>query len=139
MITMEKQAELPILVETIKNDAEHGEAHAQYSLGLLFAGGKGVAQAYSLAAQWFTKAAQQGNTLAQCMLGLMYDYGLGIMQDVVQADTWYRIAGASGSLGALAARSVVEKDMAPEQIDAAQTFARAWLECHPNSQSQSMY
>ena len=44
--------------------AEHGDAEAQYSLGLYYYHGNGVSQDYKEAAKWFSKAAEQGNEWA---------------------------------------------------------------------------
>ncbi|HYY27947.1 MAG TPA: hypothetical protein VE860_08390 [Chthoniobacterales bacterium] len=50
------------------------------NLGWLYENGKGVAQAYGKAREWFQKAADAGNTDAMAGLGL-YDRGLGVAQD----------------------------------------------------------
>ena len=41
--------------------AEEGDAHAQYSLGLCYADGEGVAEDKAEAVKWFRKAAEQGH------------------------------------------------------------------------------
>ena len=61
--------------------ADHGDAGAQTSLGLMYASGEGVRQDQAQAAIWFRKAADQGDALAQTSLGLMYEGGRGVLQD----------------------------------------------------------
>lgn len=45
--------------------ADHGNASAQYSLGLMYARGDGVPKDYFLAYMWFDLAAAQGNNRAR--------------------------------------------------------------------------
>ncbi|HSR55039.1 MAG TPA: tetratricopeptide repeat protein, partial [Alphaproteobacteria bacterium] len=58
-------------VKWIRHAAEQGHAGAQYSLGLLYQGGRGLVQDYAEALRWFEEAAQQDYTpaiLAQARL-----------------------------------------------------------------------
>jgi hypothetical protein len=49
--------------------ADHGNATALYSIGLLyFEGGPGMAKDCTLARQWLTKAVARGVTVAQSLL-----------------------------------------------------------------------
>jgi hypothetical protein len=50
--------------------AEQGLADAQYTLGIMYANGRGVAQNYAEALKWYRMAAEQGNVAAQCNLGV---------------------------------------------------------------------
>ena len=45
--------------------AEQGSAAAEFNLGLLFYDGRGVAQDFTEAAQWFQRSADQGYAKAQ--------------------------------------------------------------------------
>jgi TPR repeat protein len=49
--------------------AKHGDATAQYYLGLMYANGQGVPQDYTEATKWYRKAAEQGHAQAQFYLG----------------------------------------------------------------------
>jgi TPR repeat protein len=51
------------LVET-RIKAEHGDAEAQYNLGILYHDGQGVPRDDAEAVKWYRKAAEQGNALA---------------------------------------------------------------------------
>ena len=51
--------------------------------------GKGTAEDYTQAVQWYKKAAEQGDTQAQLTLALMYKYGPGVSEDYSQAVFWY--------------------------------------------------
>lgn len=85
--------------DTLKK-AEQGNDKAQYSLGLMYAKGQGVAQDYKQATYWFTKAAELGGVAAQYILGLMYANGHGVAQDYKQAFYWYIKAAGQGDASA---------------------------------------
>jgi hypothetical protein len=72
--------------------AETGDPLAQNALGLIFASGKGDAQA----AEWFRKAAEQGMASAQTNLGWMYSAGKGVAHDDAEAVRWYGKAADQG-------------------------------------------
>ncbi len=76
--------------------AEQGHAGAQYSLGLIYAMGRGVEQDYAEAAQWYRLAAEQGHTGAQFLLGSLYETGSDVERDFSDAMRWYRLAAENG-------------------------------------------
>lgn len=82
--------------ETAKVSAFHGDAEAQYQLGLMYATGRGVRQDLSQAAAWYKKAAVQGNAEAQYQVGTMYDTGKGMPQNFTEAVSWYNKAAEQG-------------------------------------------
>ena len=72
-------------VQLLRPWAERADAWAQYSLGVMYYRGRGVAQDYTKAREWLEKAATQGNANAQFSLGLMYKNGRGVAQDDARA------------------------------------------------------
>lgn len=58
--------------------AAGGDAEAQLLLGDLFMEGRGVYQNYSMAGNWYKKAAQAGNAESQFKLAGLYQKGLGV-------------------------------------------------------------
>ena len=58
--------------------------------------GSGVSQDYTLAADWFRKAAEQGNAHAQDELGAAYYFGHGVPQNNDQAMEWLKKSAAQG-------------------------------------------
>ena len=76
--------------------AERGDANAQFNVGLLYAGGKGVPQDHKKAAEWYRKAADQGVGAAEYNLGVMYANGDGVPRDVHEAVKWLQRAGDTG-------------------------------------------
>jgi TPR repeat protein len=85
--------------ETTETKAGHGDADAQFILGINFAG-EGAAQDYGQAASWYLKAADQGHTLAQFNLAIMYAMGQGMPRDEIQSMRWMQKAADLGDAGA---------------------------------------
>jgi hypothetical protein len=85
--------------ETAETRADHGEAEAQFSLGVKFAR-EGAAQDYPQAAQWYLKAANQSHSLAQFNLAIMYAAGQGVARDEVKSIGWMQKAADLGDAGA---------------------------------------
>jgi len=75
-----------------KDEAEHGDANAQFWLGAGYERGKGVEQDFAQALRWFAESAKQGNADAENMLGQMYEDAEGVARNFRQAAEWYRAA-----------------------------------------------
>lgn len=80
--------------------AKHGHAGAQFSLGVAYATGNGVAQNLSTAIQWWNEAAQHGHPSAQVNLGLLYWRGIGVERNLAKARLWWRQAADHGDAAA---------------------------------------
>jgi len=76
--------------------AEQGNATAQFSLGLMYENGDGVAKNHAEAVKWYRRAAEQGDANGQFLLGKMYEFGRGVAQDDAEAVKWYRLAAEQG-------------------------------------------
>ena len=113
--------------------AEKGSAAAQVFLGFMYAGGQGVAQDKAAAADWYSEAAERDNTLAQVRLAIMYRDGAGVPADRVKALFWIKKAGRMENHMQKIARALqrnLEKDMTPEEIDAAEQLFRKGEDNH---------
>lgn len=112
--------------------AERGNARAQAMVGLMYATGQGLPQAYDVAAHWYRLAAEGGDTTAQYLLGLAYDKGQGLPLDEVAAYKWLNLAAAHApkrmreSYARL--RDAVASKMSRGQIAAGQWSALRWPE-----------
>jgi TPR repeat protein len=84
--------------EDIKAKADHGDAEAQFNMGVQCASGEGGD--FLQAAQWYRKAAEQDHALAQFNLGVMYAKGQGVVRDEAQAEAWFGKAALQGDAGA---------------------------------------
>jgi len=76
--------------------AEQGAADAQYTVGYMYATGKGAPQDYIEASKWFRLAAAQGHATALWAVGLAHDNGWGVPVDQAEALRWYRLAAEKG-------------------------------------------
>ena len=102
--------------------AEAGDANAQFLLAQGYALETESAKPnYSLARQWYEKAAVQGNAQAQAALGLLYHYGIGAEKDAAKADEWLKKAAAQNNTVAQIALGLI----AQEQKDKS---AQQWFE-----------
>jgi uncharacterized protein len=80
----------------LQEQAEKGDAKAQYELANIYAKGEGVEKDLKKAVYWYEKAAEQGHSYAQYNLGLMYYKGLGVEKDFNTTRYWYEKAAAQG-------------------------------------------
>ena len=96
LIKTNKIGNYPDVIKSIEKAADQGLAAAQYNLGLMYDGGRGVQQNDTKACEWYQKAADQGFAAAQYNLGLMYDGGHGVQQDETKACEWYQKAADQG-------------------------------------------
>ncbi len=69
---------------------------AQHDLALAYLNGRGVAQNYQTAAEWFEKAAEAGLERAQFNLAVLYENALGVPGDLERAFTLYGAAAEQG-------------------------------------------
>lgn len=113
---------------TLKQQAEQGDAEAQYNLGQMYRMGEGVPQDSKEAVSWFRKAAEQGYAKAQLFLALMYDNGEGVPQDYKEAYAWYNLAAAKGDENAKKLRDMVAAQLDPKTLSEAQALTRRYFE-----------
>jgi len=106
--------------------AAQGLAKAQFSLGTLYFNGEGGPKDYQEALRWFHRASDQGEALAQTKIAIMYDDGEGVPKDKVQAYKWFSLAAMNGDKPAPMLRSLLAKEMTPEQIAEAEKLAKEW-------------
>src|SRR5208282_4156237 len=117
--------------ETTETRAGHGDAEAQFCLGVKFAQ-EGAAQDYAQAVEWYQKAAEQSHPLAQFNLGIMYAAGQGVPRD--EAKSWLLMqraadlgdAGAQYNLGMKHHRASL--DALPEAAPESRIQAYKWLQ-----------
>lgn len=122
-------------VAELRAKADQGDAVAQYSLGVIYRDGVGVAQNYAVAVQWHRLAADQGYAPAQYNLGVMYFQGEGLPMDDVAAYMWFSLAAtrATGPVrdSAIGAREQTAGYLTSEQLLEAQRLVFEWDAAHP--------
>ena len=76
--------------------AKHGDARAQFDLGIMYEYGRGVVQNDVEALNWYRKAANQNVAAAQYRLAVLHENGWGVAQNHAEAVKWYSKAAAQG-------------------------------------------
>jgi TPR repeat protein len=89
-------------IAVLKQQAVHGKAAAQYSLGAMYEFGNGVPKEHTRATFWLHKAAEQGSTCAQAVLILLYscEADTSMPEDYSQAVAWFRKSAELGDVHA---------------------------------------
>jgi TPR repeat protein len=99
-LTASQQNLMAEVVAMYTTAANQGHAAAQFDLGVLHHGGKGVSQDFQEAGRWFRKAAEQGHADAQYNLGVLHHGGKGVSQDFEEAVRWFQKALDQGHVNA---------------------------------------
>jgi len=86
--------------ESLRSEAERGDANAQNELGVAHGCGMGVIHDHHEAVKWWHKAVEQGHAGAQYNLGCAYLFGEGTIQSWVEARKLLRKAAQQGHAGA---------------------------------------
>ena len=84
-------------VAALRSKAEAGDAMAEAQLGKLYAKGEGVTNSYTVAAKWFTRAADQTNSDGLLGLGELCEAGQGVSKDLDRAVKLYRQSAELGN------------------------------------------
>ena len=106
--------------------AQRGDAHSQYSYGILLYQGKGVERNLEESARWITAAANQGYGPGQLALGERYITGAGMQVNILEAYKWLELAVRSGISQAKDLRDRVDAAMTPQQKEQAVKLVNEW-------------
>ena len=91
----------PLLnIQKLLNEAEAGDANAQFELAECFYNGKNIKKSLEEAFVWYEKAANQGNVEALKRLGDCYRLGEGVKEDLAEAGILYIVAATGGNVEA---------------------------------------
>lgn len=83
-----------------RDEADRGDAEAQFHMGLAYTLGDGVEEDEGQAATWWRKAAEQGHADSQYNLCQLYTAGQGVPEDDEQAAAWCLKAAEQGVIHA---------------------------------------
>lgn len=115
--------------------AEAGHAQAHNNLANLFLYGIGVPKDAELARDLYERAAAQANAQAAFNLGWIEDQGIGAPRNRKNAYGWFFVARSLGDpslkLHALEALYRLEREMSDDELEAAETWLRAWRPARP--------
>jgi putative methionine-R-sulfoxide reductase with GAF domain len=117
-------------LKTMRELAEHGDAAAQFDIGVHYALGDEVKQDYSEATHWISLAAEQGHVFAQATLGAYYLEGRGVPKDPVKAYYWLVLASNKGDEASKYRLALLTPRMTHAQILAAEQQSNDWLAKH---------
>ncbi len=81
----------------LQSSAESGDKDAQYSLGMKYYVGDGVAQSYQIAFKYLNPLAEAGYVKAFFPVAEMYHGGRGVAKDRDAAEKWYQKAAEAGN------------------------------------------
>ena len=117
--------------DAAEKGAKQGNPFEQFNLGLMYYKGRGTAQDYTKAVNWWRRAAEQDFAEALNNLGMVYGNGDGVAQDYVQAHKWFDLAASRHPPGRKRRNSVRDRDflarkMTAAQITEAQQLAGEW-------------
>ena len=119
-------------VRWFRQAGDQGDATAQFYLGVMHSEGRGVPQNYAEAARWYRLAAESGDAPAQYNLALSIAKGEVGAADNVSAFFWFNLAASRfpnadpRRSAAATNRDLMASKMTPDQLAAAQRWARDW-------------
>ena len=126
-------------VKWYQKAVNQGYAEAYANLGFMYNRGLSVSKDPTNAVTLYRTAADKGSLVGMLNLGVCYWQGNGIAQDLVQAYMWIDLARAYSSTSsddarvhktARAAWYVLEREMKPGQVSAAEKLEREWDTAH---------
>jgi TPR repeat protein len=103
-----------------------GHLGAKNQLANALVDGKYVEKDLDQAVELFQQTAAKGNPVGLFSLGQAFAAGIGVDQDLVKAHAYFNLAAALKHPQGAQARDALQAEMTPEQIKAAQQWARAW-------------
>ena len=133
LVGADKEKELPKDFKSLKALAEKGDAKAQFLLGDMYASGSLGKNDLVIkeAVKWYRKSAEQGYARAQFFLGTRYEFGEGVLEDDATAYAWYKIAAANGFADAKINKSILAKELTPDQIAKAEALTKEMIKKNP--------
>ena len=98
-------------VKEVTESAGHGDASAEYNMGVMYHTGNGVQQDYAKALKWYRMAAAKGEAEAEFKLGVMYLHGQGVEQSRYTAQDWFNKSCLHGSRMGCEQYRLMSKDL----------------------------
>lgn len=105
----------PVAFALFKEQAELGDAEAQFNIGMMCETGWSVPVSNKKAVRWYREAAKQGHANAQIRLGMLYYLGVGTRQSEIKGQKWIREAAKQKHI---LAESVYKKILTGDVPDA---------------------
>ncbi len=106
--------------------ADKGNVKAMHNLAVSSSGRQNGTPDYALAAKWYGEAAAYGLADSQFNLGILAEHGLGMPKNLPEAYKWFSLAAKGGDQEAAKRRQLIEVQLAPADLAAAQQTVAAW-------------
>lgn len=87
--------------QALRQAAANGEPRAAFEVGQRYAEGRGVAQNWVAALEWFRRAAEADFAPAQYRLASGLEKGVAGSRDIAEAKRWYQAAAEHGNVRAM--------------------------------------
>lgn len=124
---IELTTKMPLFEFTaLLDEAESGNANAQYRLGKAYRDGAGGERDLAAAAKYFRLAAEQGYAKAQRHLGTCYAKGNGVEKDRTAGLMWLTLAADQGLATAEISLNELRAAAVPEERNEAERLVRTW-------------
>jgi len=124
-VAAHQRGEYATALGSFRSLADAGNAAAQFNLGQMHRLGQGVPRNAVEAARWYHFAAAQGDAQSQYNLGVMYYNAQGVPRNFVFSHMWLTLSATSGAENAVRNRTMLARQMTPEQISESLLLARA--------------
>jgi len=94
---MQSNENISSKIEKLKTLSQSGNAHATFTIGLVYQLGiDGASKNEKESVKWYKAAAIKGSPEAQYMIGTYYQGGIGVEQNFAMAKTWFKKAVENG-------------------------------------------
>ncbi|MHB8523031.1 MAG: tetratricopeptide repeat protein [Limisphaerales bacterium] len=123
-------------MELFQEAAKHGSADAEVEIGTIYVQGSGLnGPDPKEALRWFRRAAAKGSARAFSDLGVFYWNDQGVEKDPIEAYAWLTLAMDRGEREARDNRTLIAKEMTPEQIAKGERLAKLYQAGSPASEA----
>ncbi len=118
--------------------ADKGNVKAMHNLAVSSSGRQAGTPDYALAAKWYGEAAAYGLADSQFNLGILAEHGLGMPKNLPEAYKWFSLAARGGDEEAAKRRQLIEVQLSPADLAAAQQTLAAWAAKAPVAEANAV-
>ncbi len=118
--------------------ADKGNVKAMHNLAVSSSGRQAGIPDYALAAKWYGEAAAYGLADSQFNLGILAEHGLGMPKNLPEAYKWFSLAAKGGDEEAAKRRQLIEVQLTPADLAAAQQSLAAWAAKAPVAEANAV-
>ena len=105
---------------------------------MLYAEGIDGKPDYTVAGQWFRKAALRGVADSQYNLGILYARGIGVDQNLAESYKWFALAAQQGDQDSAKKRDDVASRLDQQSLVAARLAVQTWAADAPPEEAMNV-